>query len=84
MSETRPTGITANRQTGHLAVTWNDGHHSLYPFYLLRYACPCAECRGGHENMGSDPDPEWFTRPQKIHLPHTCAMSKPLEPTPSP
>jgi DUF971 family protein len=63
MSAIRPTGITANRQTGHLAVTWSDGHHSLYPFSLLRYACPCAECRGGHENMGGDPDPAWYARP---------------------
>lgn len=60
MSAIRPTGITANRQTGHLAVSWNDGHHSLYPFSLLRFACPCAECRGGHENMGSEPDPNVF------------------------
>jgi DUF971 family protein len=63
MSAIRPTGITANRQTGHLAVTWSDGHHSLYSFSLLRFACPCAECRGGHENMGGDPDPAWFIRP---------------------
>lgn len=62
MSAIRPTGITANRQTGHLAVSWSDGHHSLYSFSLLRYACPCAECRGGHDNMGGEPAPEWFTR----------------------
>jgi DUF971 family protein len=60
MTETRPTGITANRDTAQLSIQWSDGHASLYPFTLLRRACPCAECRGGHENMGSQPDPAWF------------------------
>jgi DUF971 family protein len=57
----RPTGITANRQTGELTITWDDGHVSIYPFSLLRHACPCAVCRGGHENMHSEPDPLVFT-----------------------
>lgn len=56
----KPTGITANRQTGELSVAWNDGHASVYPFGLLRAACPCAACRGGHENMRSEPDEEVF------------------------
>jgi DUF971 family protein len=57
-----PTQITARKQAGELIVGWNDGHESRYPLALLRYACPCAMCRGGHENMRSDPDPEVFTR----------------------
>jgi DUF971 family protein len=56
----RPTGITANRQDMEMTVTWNDGHTSIYAFSLLRAACPCAQCRGGHENMGSEPDPAVF------------------------
>ncbi len=56
----RPTGITANRQALEMVITWSDGHTSMYPFSLLRAACPCAQCRGGHENMKSDPDPEVF------------------------
>ncbi|MEW5869976.1 MAG: DUF971 domain-containing protein [Chloroflexota bacterium] len=63
MSSLRPTGITADRQKGDLTITWSDGHTSLYPFSLLRYGCPCAECRGGHEHMGSEPDPEVFHQP---------------------
>ncbi len=63
MNTVRPTAITANRQTSILAVTWSDGHESLIPFALLRYACPCAECRGGHENMSSVPDADVFVRP---------------------
>jgi DUF971 family protein len=60
MSEYRPSGITANRQTRELTITWKDGHVSAYSFSLLRHACPCAECRGGHDKMGSQPDPEVF------------------------
>jgi DUF971 family protein len=56
----KPTGITANKKNRELTVTWNDGHTSVYPFGLLRAACPCASCRGGHENMGSEPDPNVF------------------------
>jgi DUF971 family protein len=63
MIDLRPSGITANRNTKDLTIKWNDGHTSLYSFSLLRHACPCAECRGGHANMRSDPDPLVFTMP---------------------
>ena len=63
MSAVRPTGITANRNTSELVINWDDGHVSIYPFTVLRYACPCAECRGAHEKMGLPPDPEIYTRP---------------------
>jgi DUF971 family protein len=60
-----PTGITANRQTSEMTVSWNDGHTSVYPFELLRAACPCASCRGGHEHMRAEPDEAVFS----THLP---------------
>lgn len=60
----RPTGITANRQSHRLTLNWNDGHASEYSFTLLRLACPCAECRGGHERMGGPPDPQVFLMPE--------------------
>ena len=63
MSSLKPAGITANRTLSQMSITWDDGHESLYPFALLRYACPCAECRGGHQNMRSEPDPEIFNLP---------------------
>jgi DUF971 family protein len=63
MSSIFPTNITANRKNADLTVSWNDGHTSVYPFSLLRYACPCAECRGGHEKMTAEPDPAVFTMP---------------------
>ncbi|MEI6289141.1 MAG: DUF971 domain-containing protein [Chloroflexota bacterium] len=60
MNSEKPNGITANRPGREMIITWADGHTSIYPFTLLRKACPCAECRGGHENMKSEPDPDVF------------------------
>ncbi len=59
----KPTGITVNRQTREITFTRNGGHESVYAFSLLRYACPCAECQGGHENMRSEPDSKVFELP---------------------
>ncbi|MCL4260029.1 MAG: DUF971 domain-containing protein [Anaerolineales bacterium] len=41
MSE-KPTSVNANKTKRELTITWNDGHTSVYPFDLLRAACPCA------------------------------------------
>lgn len=60
---TTPTGITADRSARELTVTWSDGHTSIIPFAIVRYACPCASCRGGHENMTGEPDEDLFERP---------------------
>jgi DUF971 family protein len=60
MEKTRPTGITADRTARTLSIQWDDGHTSKYTFSLLRHACPCASCRGGHDNMRSEPDPLVF------------------------
>ncbi len=53
----RPTNIDVDRAAGELRITWPDGRLCRYPLNNLREACPCAECRGGHENMGRDHDP---------------------------
>jgi DUF971 family protein len=53
----RPTSITLDRTRQVLIIPWDDGHPSEYPLSGLREACPCVECRGGHENMGKPPDP---------------------------
>lgn len=63
MSQVYPTRIQVNRERREVIVNWNDGHHSVYSFTLLRHACPCAECAGGHENMGRGPDPAIFSLP---------------------
>ena len=61
--QNKPADITANRTKSELAITWHDGHQSTYSFTLLRSACPCAECRGGHDKMGAVPDAEVFSLP---------------------
>jgi len=53
----RPTGITLNKNEGYLEISWDDGVVCHYPLSHLREACPCVECRGGHEFMGSAYDP---------------------------
>jgi DUF971 family protein len=58
MNSLRPTGIHADRKAGTMTIPWNDGHVSEYTFGWLREACPCAECRGGHEKMGVIPEPQ--------------------------
>ena len=63
MTKLTPTGITADRNQKILQITWSDGETSRIPFPRLRAACPCAQCRGGHENMRDTPDPEVFMIP---------------------
>ena len=63
MTELIPKNITAKRKQARLLIEWSDGELSALPFDLLRNACPCAQCRGGHENMRPDPDPMMFTIP---------------------
>jgi DUF971 family protein len=58
----KPTSVTASKSKREFTVTWGDGHVSVYPFGLLRAACPCASCRGGHENMKPDPDADVFNQ----------------------
>lgn len=58
-----PTAITADREAAALTIEWDTGESFAYPFGLLRNACPCAQCRGGHENMKSEPDEDVFIIP---------------------
>lgn len=59
-----PQTLTVDRAAATLEIIWHDGHRSMYPLAGLRAACPCAECRGGHEAM-SQPLPRaiLFTQP---------------------
>lgn len=63
MKEPHPIDISADRNSAHVTIKWDNGEECAYPFDLLRNACPCAQCRGGHENMRSEPDEEVFTIP---------------------
>jgi DUF971 family protein len=57
MTKILPTDITLHKSEGYLEVTWFDGEVSRYPLSHLREACPCADCRGGHQNMGLEHAP---------------------------
>jgi DUF971 family protein len=54
----RPKGITLNKNEGFLEIDWSDDAICRYPLSALREACPCVECRGGHQYMGREYDPE--------------------------
>jgi DUF971 family protein len=41
-----PLEITADVEGRTLRMLWSDGHESSYGFEQLRWACPCATCRG--------------------------------------
>jgi DUF971 family protein len=41
-----PIAITADVDAREVRVEWSDGHDSTYDFERLRWACPCATCRG--------------------------------------
>ena len=56
-----PTGITHDRKQRKLSITWSDRHESVYPLDVLREICPCVTCRGGHEKMGPEHDPDILT-----------------------
>lgn len=35
-----------DRARQHIEITWEDGNKSTFTGEQLRWACPCAECRG--------------------------------------
>lgn len=63
MDTIHPLNITANKNSRELTIEWSDGHTSIYPFSLVRNACPCEVCRGGHEYMSDEPAQEVFYMP---------------------
>ena len=62
-NEPKPVDISAKRDEQRVTIKWSNGDVSVFPFDLLRNSCPCAECRGGHENMKSEPDDSMFVIP---------------------
>lgn len=72
-AQPRPTRITASRSQRVLRIEWQDGDSCEYPFDGLRAACPCAECRGGHEGMGGPGSPDL------LEIPLTSKQSAELE-----
>ena len=57
----RPNAIRLDKKRRVLEIPWNNGKTSEYGWDGLRAACPCASCRGGHENMGAAPDASVFS-----------------------
>ena len=57
MNAIRPTSVTLNKTDGYLEITWSNDRICQYPLSELREACPCVECRGGHQFMGREFDP---------------------------
>lgn len=53
-----PKALTLNKIEGFLEIVWADEVTCRYPLSHLREACPCVECRGGHQFMNSQYDPE--------------------------
>ena len=62
MTDPRPTAINLYKNDGYLEIAWSDGRVCQYPLPQLREACPCVECRGGHQNMGREHEPDNLLR----------------------
>jgi DUF971 family protein len=43
---TTPVEIVADREAGSLSIRWADGKQTTISAARLRWACPCAVCRG--------------------------------------
>lgn len=59
----RPAKIQVSKSKATLTIEWEDGLVSEFPLAGLRSACPCAECRGGHENMATRGSPDMLLIP---------------------
>ncbi len=66
----RATRITVDKEAQTLTLNWADGHKTVFPLDGLRRTCPCASCAGGHENMGTLPDPDLFLVPGLMQWPN--------------
>lgn len=73
-ADIQPKLIRASRSKGLLTIEWEDGRRCEYPLAGLRAACPCAQCRGGHENMPAEGDPEMLLIP--LGQPHTNELER--------
>ncbi|MBN2500980.1 MAG: DUF971 domain-containing protein [Anaerolineales bacterium] len=76
MNEPTPTNIDVSREQAQVAITWSTGEACTLSFDLLRNSCPCAQCRGGHEHMKSEPDAEMLIIPL---MPVTATQMRNLE-----
>ncbi|MCX6020842.1 MAG: DUF971 domain-containing protein [Chloroflexi bacterium] len=59
----RPTRVEGSEEG--LAISWNDGHESVYPNRFLRLACQCAECV---DEWTREPRIHQENVPQDVHI----------------
>jgi DUF971 family protein len=57
MPSTDPVDISVSRSRRELCIRWRDGHESVYPFDLLRTACPCALCNDQRSKTSASSGP---------------------------
>ena len=67
--------VTLNKTEGYLEIQWDDGQVCQYPLSELREACPCVECRGGHEFMGMEHAPDNLLELKPAHSYTMTCMS---------
>ena len=58
-----PIKVRLDKPASVLLIGWKDGVEHTFSLEVLRKACPCASCRGGHDQMGGDLDPMLFSLP---------------------
>ena len=58
-----PDDIRVDKKAKELTIVWLDGHTSVYPFTLLRHACPCEQCNEDQKAMKNESIPELFYLP---------------------
>lgn len=59
----KPKKISVSKSKATLSIEWQGGERSVYPLAGLRAACPCAQCKGGHANMGKRASPDMLEIP---------------------
>jgi DUF971 family protein len=76
MEKIMPTAINLYKTDGYLEIAWNDGQVCKYPLSQLREACPCVECRGGHQYMGREFGPTDILKltPKRSYMVTALAM----------
>ncbi|TDI93353.1 MAG: DUF971 domain-containing protein [Caldithrix sp.] len=55
--------ISVGTEEQTMTIVWADEHRSVFPLEGLRFACPCVECAGGHDQMGKPFNPALFKVP---------------------